>query len=46
MLAVHTSRINDLEYAVAEHHPRIFGNSESNLHKVHDLEDVQLQDHE
>ena len=31
---------------MAEHHPHIFGISESNLHKGHDLQDVQLQDYE
>ena len=40
------NKMNELEYAVGEHHPHIFGISESNLHRGHDLEDVQLQDYE
>ena len=38
--------MNQLELAVADHHPHILGISESNFKKGHDIDDVQLADYE
>ena len=40
------NKMNEIEYAVSEHHPHLLGISESNLKRVHDIQDVQLQDYD
>ena len=38
--------MDDIELAVSEHHPHLLGVSEANLKRVHDIQDVQLQDYD
>ena len=38
--------MHEIEQVVAEHNPHLLGISESNLKRVHDIEDVQLQDYD
>ena len=38
--------MDEVELAVAEHHPHLLGISESNLQRSHDIADVQLQDYD
>ena len=40
------NKMNQLELAVADHHPHLLGISEANFRQVYDLEDVQLADYE
>ena len=38
--------MNEIESVVSRHHPHIFGISEANLFKTHDMSNVQLEDYE
>ena len=38
--------MNDIEQVVSEYTPHLLGISEANLKRVHDIEEVQLQDYE
>ena len=40
------NKMDTLELVVADHQPHLLGISEANFKKVHDVEDVQLQDYE
>ena len=40
------NKLHDIEQVVSEHHPHLLGISESNHKKIHDIEDVQIQDYE
>ena len=40
------NKLDEIESVISRHHPLIFGISESNLHKKHQLQDVQIQDYE
>ena len=40
------NKMNEIEYAVSEHYPHLLGISESNLKRVHDIQNVQLQDYD
>ena len=38
--------MDEIELAVSEHHPHLLGVSEANLKRVHDIQDVQLQEYD
>ena len=40
------NKMHEIEQVVAEHNPHLLGISESNFKRVHDIENVQLQDYD
>ena len=38
--------MHEIEQVVSDHHPHLLGISESNHKRVHDIEDVQLQEYD